>query len=61
MNLYIGKTLARCPHCEGTDWLPGDPAVPLSVLSDVVCGGCRIPQIYADLILQLPLAQAEAA
>lgn len=59
MNIYIGKTAARCPHCEGTDWLPGDPAVPLTVLSDVVCAVCRTEQIYADLVLQVPLAQQD--
>jgi hypothetical protein len=56
MNLYIGKTLARCKHCGSTDWLLVEPAGRFSILSDVVCAACNMKHTYADLVLQLPLA-----
>jgi hypothetical protein len=55
VNLYIGKTVARCKHCQGTDWLLLEPAGRFSILSDVECAACRMKHTYADLVLQLPL------
>ena len=55
MNLYIGKTVARCKHCGSTDWLLVEPAGRFSILSDVQCAACHVKHSYADLVLQLPL------
>jgi len=61
MNLYIGKALARCKHCQSTDWLLVEPAGRFSILSDVVCAECGKKHSYADLVLQLASTDDSAA
>jgi hypothetical protein len=61
MNLYIGKTVARCKHCGSTDWLLVEPAGRFSILSDVVCAACKMKHTYADLVLQLSSTEESPA
>jgi hypothetical protein len=60
MNIYIGKYVARCMHCESSDWLLDEPAARFSILSELVCAECASKQTYADLVLQLPFLPSVA-
>jgi transcriptional regulator with XRE-family HTH domain len=49
----MGKLLARCARCDGTDFLPGDPTEPVTLTSELACCACGERVIHGNLIAQL--------
>jgi hypothetical protein len=53
LTFQMGKLLARCGRCDGTEFLPADPAAPLKLTSVLVCRACGERVIHGNLIAQL--------
>ena len=53
LTFRMGQLVARCRRCDGTEFLPDDPAAPLRLTSSIVCRACGEPAIHGDLIARL--------
>ena len=49
----MGKLVARCARCDGTEFLPADPTQPVKLTSELACCACGERVIHGNLIAQL--------
>jgi len=53
MEIRLGKVVARCPSCQGTEFIHLDPGTEFTALSDLICASCEAAATYGELILQI--------
>ena len=53
MQIRLGDTIARCPRCGASEFVPIDPGNELDEASDMVCASCETPALHGELILQI--------
>jgi len=53
LRFRIGNLEAHCSKCDGNDFLPVDPALPMRYTSSLVCCGCGERIVHGNLIAQL--------
>jgi len=53
LSFPMGRLLARCARCDGTSFLPVDPAGPLRMTSELACAACAERVIHGELIARL--------
>ena len=53
LSFHMGQLLARCSRCDGTEFAPADPGVPLKLTSALVCRACGDKAVHGDLLSQL--------
>lgn len=49
----MGQLLGRCERCDGTEFVPADPAAPVKLVSPLLCRACGETVIHGDLIARL--------
>lgn len=53
MQIRLGATIARCPRCGDTEFVPAEPGDHLDESSDMMCASCEAPALHGELILQI--------
>lgn len=53
LSLRMGKLVAHCARCDGSEFLPADPARPVTLTSELQCAACGERVIHGNLIAQL--------
>ena len=53
LSFTIGQLAARCSRCDGTEFLPVDPAATLRYTSILRCKACGQEAIHGDLVVQV--------
>jgi DNA-binding transcriptional regulator YdaS (Cro superfamily) len=49
----MGQLLGRCQRCDGTEFVPVDPAAPVKLTSPLQCRACGASIVHGNLIAQL--------
>jgi hypothetical protein len=53
LTFAMGKLLARCSRCDGTEFTPADGAAALKLTGELRCRGCGETVVHGDLIARL--------
>jgi len=53
LSFRMGQLLARCSRCDSTEFDPGEPDKPLTLVSSLVCRACGEKVVHGNLIAQL--------
>jgi hypothetical protein len=53
LRLRIGTLEARCPRCDGVEFVAADPGQPLRYIAELVCFSCGERAVHGNLIVQL--------
>ena len=49
----IGELPAHCARCDGTEFVPAEPAQPLRYINKLLCASCGEAVVHGNLIAQL--------
>jgi hypothetical protein len=49
----MGKLVARCARCDGSEFVPAEPSQPVKLTSALECCACGERVVHGDLIAQL--------
>jgi hypothetical protein len=53
LSFRMGKLIAHCARCDGTEFLPADATQPVKLTSELACSACGERAIHGNLIAQL--------
>jgi len=53
LSFRMGQLLGRCQRCDGTEFVPADPAAPVKLTSLLQCRACGAAVIHGNLVAQL--------
>ena len=52
-TFQMGRLPARCARCDGSEFVPVDPARPVKMTSELACAACGARVVHGNLIAQL--------
>jgi hypothetical protein len=53
LSFRMGQLVARCGRCDGSEFVPADPAAPLTLRAALVCRACGERVVHGNVIAQL--------